>query len=48
MMEAAAFAKSGVKSVVVAMTAPPVLLQHGYADVRRGPDGKWSFVLTGK
>jgi hypothetical protein len=24
------------------------LLQHGYADARRDPDGKWIFVLTGK
>jgi hypothetical protein len=24
------------------------LLKHGYADVRRGFDGKWRFVLIGK
>jgi hypothetical protein len=24
------------------------LLHHGYADTRRGPDGKWTFVLMGK
>jgi hypothetical protein len=24
------------------------LLQHGYAETRSGPDGKWLFVLKGK